>query len=490
MKIYCILFWLCCLCSNLTTAFGQNDTTALRIKLIDKQSQPIFGVYVVDKKNNHLLTTSDIDGECLLHPQLLHRNDSLLFQGMGYKVISKTLADLQKNSTIELEELNYELSEVTVRNVPTARLLKDAEMQIIKLPRNSPAICNFTGKSQYEKITEYRNKVLEYRREFGTYFTTGDLRPKNIWDQNFRSYFVPAYVARSYNLTNDGSDTLAPVYMTTEDTRFDAGTRKVFTLLRTVQLYGPLFAGTADYDIRRMESDSTDYLFSFKTKTSSYPDKIRISCKGTFVLDFTTHRLKKITFDYIDYQLYRQVIMTNQRKISSPFSTQAEVTFDYDKEGQIFIRSCSQETRWKYDLGDNFILIEQPSRMHPAAGNLVEKEAFHCYDYQPVQDQYRTPGTLSKIHVSQRNPVGAYDSLLFTRLSPLLENQKARTDLSEFESLEKQYRYNDKRTYYPDNFLNGFNGFNGLGRDAKSYRNNTHAVRKQLFEIFPAPQYP
>ena len=83
-----------------------------------------------------------------------------------------------------------------------------------------------------------------------------------------------------------------------------------------------------------------------------------------------------MTFDYIDYQLFRQVILTDRRKTASPFSTQATLTFGYTPEGQIYIRSCKQETRWKHDLGKDFILIEQPSRMHPASGKLIEKRSF------------------------------------------------------------------------------------------------------------------
>lgn len=467
-----------------TNIVQDRDTTAIRIKIIDKEKNPVFGVYVIDKNKSYLLTTSDIDGECQIHPRLVGLQDSIQFQGIGYQTVSYTLQQLKKIPLLVLEELSYDLNETVIKGFSTKQLLEKASAKLKKLPRNTPPYCNYYGQAQYEKITTYRDTAVEYRREFGYYFTSGDIKPRNIWDQSFRSYFVPVYTARSLNLTNNGSDTLTPVYMTTEETRFDAGTRKIFTLFRTIQLYAPLFAGTRNYEIQPIETDNMDYMYSFRTRTDAYPDDTRISCKGTFTIDFQRHELKTMTFDYIDYQLYRQVILTNKRKVSSPFSSKARIHFSYDNDGQVYIRSCILETRWKYDLGDNFIIIEQPSRMHPAAGNLIEQEAFACYTYEPVEEPFKTAGIGVKIHVAQRNPVGNYDSLLFRKLPLLLDNQRAIKDLNRYSDLETQYRYNDNKTYYPDNFMNGFNGFIGAGRDDKAFRQNTRKVRSQLFEIF------
>lgn len=490
MKKFCFLF--CFLLTVLLTAAQttNSDTTTLRIKITDQENRPVFGVYVVDKNKSFLITSSDIDGECIIHPHLLSTTDSLLFQGMGYKTVSYPFSELKYLRRVRLEELTYELEETVVQSISTEQLLEHVTAQLKKLPRNTPPYCNYYGKAQYEKITCYRDSAVEYRREFGYYFTSGDIRPRNVWDQNFRSYFVPAYSQRSFNLTNNGSDTLAPLYITTEDNRFDAGTRKIFTLLRAVQLYGPLFAGTRCYEIKPVDTDSLDYTYTFKTRTSDYPEQTRISCRGTLVIDFKRHILKSITFDYIDYQLLRQVLLTNRRKTSSPFSTRAKITFGYDRDNHIYIRSCEQETLWKYDLGGDFVVIEQPSRMHPSAGNLIEKEAFHCYDFLPVKKEFCNHSVTVKIHVAQRNPAGKYDSLLFEKLPLLLEKEKAIRQLSRYTDIRKQFRHNDNRTYYPDNFLNGFNGFIGAGRDDKAFRTNTQAVREQLFELFPPPGLP
>ncbi len=467
-----------------------SDTLRICIRITDLKQQPIFGVYAIHQTKNYLIGTSDIDGECFIHPALFSLKDSIQFQGMGYKVKTYCLNDLLHLKEIRLEELSFELEETVVKSIAMEELLKKASEQLKKINANQLPLCRRYGESQYEKITEYNNNTLEYRREYGYYFTSGNVKAKNVWDKAYRSYFVPYWSSRSYNLTNNSSDTLSPVYMTTDEIRFDAGTRKIFTLFRTVLLYAPLFTDTRFYEIHPVDNDSSCYIFSFQTKPSAYPDNLRISCKGTFSIDNRDYRLKNITFDYIDYQLFRQVLLSDKRKTSSPYSTKASLDFAYDTTGQVYIRSCRQETIWKYDLGNDFIVLEQPSRMHPASGKLVEKEAFYCYNYRPIAMEKQTPRILTKIHVAQRNPIGKYDPLVFKPLPLLLENQKAIEDLNKFTPIETQFIQNDNRPYYPDNFVNGFNGFNGKGRDDKAYKENIKVVYQQLFEIFRTPRLP
>ena len=485
---------LCCLwCYGFSTSLhAQTNSGQITQKLhiTDTRSNPIFGVYVIHKAQSWLITTTDIDGECEFRTDWFSPEDTIQFQGMGYKVITYTIAELKHLRKIQLEDLNFLLDETIVTSISMEELLNKAMNQMSKPIRNQVPLCRFYGRSQYEKITEYRNLALESRREFGYYFTSGNVRCKNVWDKAFRSYFIPTHSARSFNLTNDGSDTLSPLYITTAETRFDAGTRKIFTLMRTIQLYAPLFNSLRFYEIHPRESDSLDYVFNFQTKPSHYPDDIRISCKGTFTLDYQTYRLKSMTFDYIDYQLFRQVILTDRRKTASPFSTQATLTFGYTPEGQIYIRSCKQETRWKHDLGKDFILIEQLSRMHPASGKLIEKEAFYCYEYLPVKESLQTQSVLTKIHVIQRNPAGKYEPEIFRTLPILLDNTKATADLNRFKEIEQQFQENSEKTYYPDNYINGFNGFSGRGRADKGYQLNLQTVRRQLFEQFPIPETP
>ena len=466
------------------------DSTSVQLWITDWNDQPIFGVYIAHKQRKRLLTTSDIEGRCRLNVASLERNDSIQFQGIGY--MSRTIAwhELCSNPHVRLGELTYKLEGLVVTASGKTRKegdLKRAMSRLKKLPSRTLPYCHYHGKAQYEKITEFENQVVEYRREFGYYFTSGDIAPRDVWDSHFRSYFVPAYSARSYSLNRTGTDTLSSRYMTTEEVRFDAGTRKLFTLLRAVQLYGPLFSGITSYEITPVDSDQTGFAYSFKTRTSDYPEKTRITCKGTLYIDSDLHLLTRISFDYIDYQLYRQILLSGEQKTESPFSTRAEIVIGYDEKEMPYIKSCTMETYWKHNLGENFVLVEQPSRQNPASGDLVEREAFACYDYQPMKESLRNRSTSTKIHLVQLNPVGEYDPLLFERLPLLLDPSRAIHDLSRYEDIYIQFEYHSDRTYYAHNFLNGFNG--GKKNDEAHLRDSKW-VRQRLFELFPPPTYP
>lgn len=482
MKTVAFLFLLTCLSGIHSQAGIPTEPDPLRVRITDTRHEPIFGVYVIHKTHSFLLTSTDIDGECFLHTEALSLSDSIQFQGMGYEVITQCLKDLKNNSQIVLKELSYDLEEVNIRAVNTDKILAEAAGWLKKSNIGGTPLCRYQGKAQYEKIVECRDTTVEYRREYGHYFTSGDVKPRDEWDKGFRSYFVPAYTARSYNLTCAGEDTLTPVFLTSENIRFDVGTRKVFTLIRAIQLFGPLFNGTEQYNIRRIESDDSNYVFKFSTNPGYYPERARISCRGTFIIDAEKHRLKSMTFDYIDYQLFRQAIMSSQRKINSPFSTKAGLTFSYTETGQYYIHSCQQETIWKYDLGDNFLLIEQPSRQFPGTNHLIEKEAIQCYDYTPIPNELQTSRTLVKIHLAQRYPTGKYEPEVFDSLPFLLDNRKAISELNLFMNINKQYQYHNEKTYYPDNYISGFGSWK---KSKEVYHANLQAVREQLFDMFP-----
>lgn len=286
----------------------------------------------------------------------------------------------------------------------------------------------------------------------------------------------------------DGSDTLSPIFLTSDDIRFDVGTRKILTLIRAIQLFAPLFNDIKYYDIHAIDSDSPDYVYSFKTKTKAYPDQVRISCKGTFTIDRERRELKSMDFDYIDYQLLRQILLTDKRKTSSPFSTRASLTFAYDSTGRNYIRSCRQKTTWKYDLGPDFIVIEQPSRVHPGPNKLVEEEAFYCYDQQEIPKELQDNETLVKIHLAQRYPQGIYNAEIFKAFTPLLDDRQARADIGKYMDLEEQFQRHEGQMFYPENYIQNSPSDK---RSIRAYHENLYKSRRSLFESFghcPMPE--
>lgn len=460
------------------------NTNILRIKIVDEQKQPVFGVYVGQLGKNVLLTTSNMSGECWVNNLLLQNSDTLQFQGIGYASQKVSVANLRNTPIVRLQELKYELSEAQAHTITPDRLLKIAGEKLKKQKVSGIPACRYFGSAQYEKITSCRDTVVEYRQEYGLYFTSGNVIPNNIWDKTFRSYLVPQYMARSYNLSLHGQDTLVPLYLTSDNSRFDIGTRKIFTLLRAVQLYGPLFNGRKSYLIHPIDIDSSNYTFSFQTQAKDYPNKVRISCKGTFCIDREELYLKSMNFDYIDYQLLRQILLSDKKATASPFSTKASLTFARDSNGQNYIRSCYQTTTWKHDLGEDFILIEQPSRDFPGYNGLVEEEAFYCYNYQRIATELQTPRLLSQIHLAHRYPNGHYDPEIFQQLPQMLDITKARKDLNHYMRLEDQFIIHSDRPYYPENYILG----SDIDLKEKStYLQNLFTIRKRLFELFNSP---
>lgn len=463
---------------------AQNDSLIpliLRLRILTPDSEPIPGVYIINQQQSYLITSSDVDGECSIYTTDLNRTDSIQFQGMGYQTATFCLQDLLHIKHITLQELRFNIEAIQVTILNTDRLLADAMSHLQPINENGKAKYRFHGKSLYEKITESRNATVEYRREYGWHFTSGNIKSDDEWDKEYCSSLIPKYIARTYNLTHGGYDTLQPIFITSKDARFDIGTRKIFTLMRAIQLFAPLFSGTEQYTIHRIDSDDDNYVFSFKTKASHYPDKARLLCNGTFTISVANRRLTSMTFDYVDYQLFRQVILTKQRKINSPFSTKAHLTFKYTDNNECYIDFCTMETQWKHNLGEEFILIEQPSRIHAGVNKLVEKEAFKCEEYNHIAQEYQTQRIFTKIHLAQRFPAGTYDSVIFDNLTPLLDNHKAITEMSSFMDIEQQYHHHNNKEYYPDNYLSDFKG---RKENNDTYKAHLHDTREQLFEIF------
>ena len=473
----------------LLLAIAPVDTS--RLTVVDTTGQPIPGIHVIHHARERLLTATNLRGQCVIDATALRDDDTLRLQGIGYRTLFLPWPTVSANPRVTLHETTYTLDETTIiavaRSSPLERLLERAADKIQRLPRSTPPYCNYHGEARYEKITEYRHRAVEYRREYGYYFTSGNVTPRDHWDARYRAYFLPIYTARTHNIANNGEELLDPIYMTTDDRRFDAGTRKIFTLLRAVMLHGPLFVDPRAHDITLVHATTTEFLYSFRTRPGAYPARTRVSCRGTLAIDPEHQELTRITFDYIDYQMYRQPLLGQRQFLPAPFTTSATITLVHDDDGRPRVASCYQETRWKHDLSEQFLLVEQPSRQHPADGELVEREAFCCDNYRPVPSRLRDRVTTSMIHALQRNPIAPHDSTIFQHLSPLLDDHQALADLSRFAPVEQQYRDNSNKSYYPGNHLKGFNG---IERPDVTFHEQLNKLRLHFLSLFPSPSPP
>ena len=172
--------------------FNQLQAQEIRLQIVNTKGEAQFGVYAVETKNHYLLASTDIDGECVIRTYKLQTDDSIQFQGIGYQTVKYSLKDLLLVKKIVLVPLAYELDETTVgKGISMKELLKKAALKLKKQAPDIVPLCKYFGKTLYEKITECESNTVEYRREYGYYFSSGDVKPRSAWDTHFRSYIVP-----------------------------------------------------------------------------------------------------------------------------------------------------------------------------------------------------------------------------------------------------------------------------------------------------------
>lgn len=88
---------------------------------------------MVNPRNHYLLTSTDIEGECVIKTYKLHPSDSLQFQGMGYQTVKYSMNDLLRMKRLVLVPLAYELEETNVeKGISMKELLKRASSKLKK----------------------------------------------------------------------------------------------------------------------------------------------------------------------------------------------------------------------------------------------------------------------------------------------------------------------------------------------------------------------
>ena len=109
---------------------------------------------MVNPRNHYLLTSTDIEGECVIKTYKLHPSDSLQFQGMGYQTVKYSVNDLLRMKHLVLVPLAYELEETNVeKGISMKELLKRASSKLKKQAPGLEPICKYFGKALYEKKT-------------------------------------------------------------------------------------------------------------------------------------------------------------------------------------------------------------------------------------------------------------------------------------------------------------------------------------------------
>ncbi|WP_320914405.1 hypothetical protein [Butyricimonas paravirosa] len=449
-KYYLVVLLSLILCCQVLNSKAQGIPLCLTVT--DSLSTPLFGVYVVNERNRILVTSTNDDGQCWITSEDLVAGDTLEFSCLGFEVKRVPVQQLADGQVIVLRERRILLDDVYVGVQSPYEILEQISKDI-KRKKKYKGYCYY-GDGQYEKITECLGRAVEYRREYGCFFTVVNSRLENA---TFWGYgFVPRYTARSYPLRTDGCDTLTPLHERVGRVNecYTSGVRKIFWLMRAIERYGPLFDKMKYFTFEQIESENDDYIFQFKTKQAYYLKKTDLYCAGILVVDRETCRLKSMDFDYVEY--YRCDAYNWEKKLirkEIPVVSNAKLKFEYTSEGQYFVKSCILKSTWQKLMTDQKSYGSVPSRRDPGENKLVEKEAFYCKSYGKILDVQLGGSGAYTIGIATCNPQGEYRSEVFSRLPELLDSKQAFKDLSRYMDIHEQFKKMSNRAYYQDDYL-------------------------------------
>lgn len=435
-------------------SFGQEtaDSAEHGVLVKNSEGEVLTGVYMVNKTQHYLITSSDEKGYCYFDVNQLKPSDSIQFACLGFYDLVMIGQELLVEQEIHLVEKRYELEGITIKNEKPDVLLKKASVLVRKRAKFVKKNYNYYGKGQYLKITECHGKAVEYQKIYGVFFTSGNMLRKDILDENYRWDFIPAWRAQSLPLTADGKDTLFRRRVLSNNLKklnsdYDAGVMKLPVLIRSIMLYGPLFTDLKYYDFRLIDN-TAGYTYEFRTKNTDPVNNMRIRCNGTLTIDPETAHLTRLVLNYVDYNLFWRRL---DEWVESPYLTRADIRINFGEDGLPYVESCVQETVWKknwgYGKSGEEVWGLLPSRRGAARHHLIEKEFFKAYSYRVYPEYYRHD---ERFYFILRD----YNQACFAEYKkdvfPLIEwadESVAKKDLSSFMDIEKQFEC-QRMAYY------------------------------------------
>ena len=509
------------------------------IHVTDRMVKPLYGVHIVLLPEGKLLASTNLNGEARIVVKGLEENVKLQFSSIGYKKQVLVLSRLRKVDYVTLETEDIDLDEVVVKGMKTKELMKEAKSNNKRSKRKEfvDFYERYYGNGQYMKITECFDRAVEFRREYGCFLTTGNIKrvgdfdetenslddleynptlqhklnggrmpdfdqrifleeadrllgseAERIFERPFRMdleatfdrvleredvskrfkaevlkyrtntevfgkydmlydfSFVQANVQRSVALDGLAEDTLPIAY----NKNFDTGSNKLFTIMRCIYLYAPVFSPSSNFRFQPSDKATDDcYAIDFVTDPKKYPRSTSMLCKGTLWLDRETRRLKKMQFDFCFYHLYRLATLSTA---FPPFETAVIAEFDYDTNEVCYIKSCKSITYWIEPEKDGrtrtIYPVEASSRVLPTEVRLREIEGFKVYSFNEIPRELQTQETGKTARAAARNPKGEYKQQVFDSLEFLWDCRKAILEMNQFQPIQEQFRQNSGKSYY------------------------------------------
>ncbi len=422
------------------------------IQIIDLKNNPVVGVYVVQHPQQRLIGSTDGDGNIEIEVSDFLPEEKLIFQCMGYRSDTLIIKEIKTRPTIILKENSIQLPESTVSITPVKKLLTQTHKQLQPTYKAKEWIRRFYGNGIYSKAVECNGKNVQLFHEYGLFLTSGNCPQKDKFDLEYRLNFIPVYTARSYDLNCSGTDTLKYISIIgskkREDIRFDATSRKIFNIIRTIYLYAPLFVSPEYFEFKLTDIDSSFYTIHFSTKPECFPRKIKGFSRGILQIDRNNQQLQNITLEYFDYYLYT---LSSNPPEKVPYITKVKAQFAYDQEQHAYINQATCETRWKYkaDYQTDVYSIESPSRPFASKNQLIEKESWKIESYQPIPKQYQNSEIAVQAGYASHS-TGTYEPLFIEKYPNPFATPEAQAFLNRFCEIEQQYKENSNKLYWTE----------------------------------------
>lgn len=430
---------------------GENPASYL-FRVTDLKNNPVVGAYVIQYPQQRLIGSTDENGNITIEVSGSLPGEKLIFQCMGFYSDTLTVKEIKPQTTVTLKENSIQLPESIIAIVPLKKLLSQVHKQLQRKYKAKDWLCRFYGNGVYSKSVECNGRNVQLFHEYGLFLTSGNTSLKDRFDVEYRMRFIPVYTARSYDLNCSGTDTLKYTSIIgnkkREALRYDATSQKIFTIIRTIYLYGPLFTPPEYFEFKLIDIDSSFYTIYFATKPECFPRKIQGFSRGILQIDRKNRQLQNITFEYFDYYLYT-LSPNPPRKI--PYITKVKATLAYDREKYAYIEQATCETQWKYraDYEAGIYSIEKPSRPFASQNQLIEKENWKIESYQPVPQQYQIPQIAVQAAYASYS-TGIYDPQFIKKYPNPFATSEALTSLNRYLDLEQQYIEHNNKLYWTE----------------------------------------
>lgn len=438
------------------------DSGKRLLKITNQDSDPLYGVYILKIPENYLLSSTDEEGRAEIDISTYTPEDRLVIYSMGFDTDTIPVSSLRHSpATFILREKVFELPEATVSQRPFS-LLQLIQKVAAKIQKHTPRSTRWEprrfGQASYTKITYCQDRPVQLCQETGIFVTSGNVRnEKGQWDMAYHLYFMPEYVARSYDFDCSGQDTLKRKYVNLQNPKrfhlnYDvACISKIYNAMRVVYLFTPAFTDARYFSYRLVGEEAGKYTIAFSTLPRYYPHKIRVLSRGTLEIDINTLQLTGMSIEHLDDARYQFKI---NQTYSQPYQKQLKITFAVDDREECYIRNCQLTTRWLYDYSPTVALREGCPRPNPYKNRLVEQETWQCENYSALPDtpikSQALEYTLRFIH---HYPEGTYRQSFFEQQTPSPEYRKAEEILGRFTDIHRQYLSNSNKPYVENDFI-------------------------------------